>query len=83
MMAWSHALVGAVAGAAAAVAPDVLLLAFAWRSEWLPETHPLVRAHRFLHSPASVPVVLAIGWATHVITDRFSSHRQKPDMPAA
>lgn len=74
MRSWSHAAVGA----AAAVAPDVLLLAFAWRRTWLPETHPLVRAHRFLHSPASIPVVLAVGWATHVITDRYSRHRTGP-----
>lgn len=78
MRSWSHASVGAAVGAVAAVAPDVLLLAFAWRGTWLPESHPLVRAHRFMHSPAAVPVVIGLGWASHVVTDRFSSHRTAP-----
>lgn len=59
-------------GAAVAAAPDVMLLAYGWRRTWLPDSHPLVRAHRFLHSPAAV---VAAAWASHVIADRYSTHR--------
>lgn len=62
-------------GAAVAAAPDALLLLFGWRRKWLPETHPLVRAHRWLHSPASVPWVAAAAWASHLVADRYSTHR--------
>lgn len=65
----------ALLGAAVAVAPDAMLVLFGWRREWLPETHPLVRAHRFLHSPAGI---VAAAWASHVIADRFSPHREGP-----
>jgi hypothetical protein len=67
----AHLLLGAAAGAA----PDVLLLAFGWRRTWLPESHPLVRAHRFLHSPAGLVVPLLLGWGSHVVADRYSTHR--------
>lgn len=66
-------------GAAAAAAPDVLLAAFGWRKTWLPETHPLVRAHRFLHSPAGIVVPITVGWASHLIADRYSTHRTGPE----
>ena len=71
MQSWKHAL----AGATAAVAPDVLLLAFAWRRDWVPESHPAVRLHRFIHSPQGLVVVLVAGWASHIVMDWWSTHR--------
>lgn len=65
----------ALLGAAVAVAPDAALALFGWRRAWLPESHPLVVAHRWLHSPAAVPVVAAAAWASHLVADRLSSHR--------
>lgn len=65
-------------GALAAAAPDIALALFGWRKTWLPETHPLVRAHRFMHSPKALPVVLAVGWVTHLVTDHYSKHRTGP-----
>jgi hypothetical protein len=69
-----HALLGAAAG----VLPDAALALFGWRKRWLPETHPLVVAHRFLHSPASLPVVVGLAWASHLVADRCSTHRTAP-----
>jgi hypothetical protein len=68
---WTHAAIGA----AVAIAPDAALVLFGWRRAWLPETHPLVRAHRFLHSPAGL---VAAAYASHLIADRFSTHRSAP-----
>lgn len=62
-------------GAAAAMLPDAALATFGWRKRWLPETHPAVRVHRLLHSPAGI-VLLAV--ASHVVADRFSKHREGP-----
>lgn len=59
-------------GAAAAAAPDVMLTVYGWRRRWLPASHPLVRLHHALHHPAAV---VAVGWATHLIADRYSTHR--------
>jgi hypothetical protein len=70
----SHALVGAVAG----VLPDCALFLYGWRRRWLPPTHPLVRLHRFLHSPAGLIVAAALGWASHLLLDRYSTHRVRP-----
>lgn len=65
----------AALGAAVAVLPDALLLLFAWRRRWLPPSHPLVRAHRWLHSPRALPAVAAVAWASHLVADRCTSHR--------
>lgn len=65
----------ALLGATVAVLPDVVLATYGWRKTWLPETHPLVRAHRFLHRPEAV---VAAAWASHVIADRYSRHRTGP-----
>lgn len=62
-------------GAAVAAAPDVMLLAYGWRRRWLPPSHPLVRAHAWLHSPSSVPAVAVLAWSSHLVADRLSSHR--------
>lgn len=74
-MSHRHAMLGAVV----AVLPDVVLIAFAWRRDWLPESNRLVRAHRFLHSPASLPLVVGLAWASHLVADRYSVHRTGPD----
>ena len=71
----AHAVIGAVV----AVLPDVVLVLYGWRKTWLPESHPLVRAHRFLHSWRSVPMVVGLAWASHIIVDRYSTHREGPD----
>jgi hypothetical protein len=65
-------------GAAAAALPDIVLMSYGWRKDWLPEDHPLVRAHRFLHSPPGIIVPFTIGWTSHLIADRYSAHRVKP-----
>lgn len=73
-----HALVGAAVGAVAAVAPDAALALFGWRRTWLPESHPLVRAHRFLHSGSGLALVAVLAWASHVVIDRYSEHNEPP-----
>jgi hypothetical protein len=67
-----HALVGATAS----VLPDLLLFLFGWRRKWLPESHPLVRGHRFLHSHHGLLFVWLIGWSTHIVIDWFT-HNDK------
>lgn len=56
-------------GGAAAVAPDVALFAFAWRKERVPEAHPLVKVHRFIHSPVGLWFVVVVAWTSHVVID--------------
>jgi hypothetical protein len=75
----AHLAVGAVVGAAAAAAPDAALALFGWRRTWLPATHPLVRAHQFLHSPAGIVVPVTAGWISHLVADRYSAHRTAPE----
>jgi hypothetical protein len=67
-----------VIGAAGAALPDVVLALYGWRKEWLPEAHPLVRAHRFLHSTSGLVVPITIGWVSHIVLDKHSTHRQAP-----
>lgn len=67
-----------VIGAVTAALPDAALALFGWRKEWLPESHPLVKAHRFLHSPASIPAIVGLAWVSHLIADRMSPHRTGP-----
>lgn len=74
MNAASHAALGAVV----ALLPDAALAAFGWRKDWLPESHPLVRVHRFLHSPEGMALVVAAAYASHLIADRHSTHRAGP-----
>lgn len=74
-----HLVLGAAVGAVAAAAPDVVLATYGWRRTWLGPHHPLVRAHHVLHDPRYlVPVAAAVGWASHVIADRYSTHREGP-----
>jgi hypothetical protein len=70
MSSFKHALVGA----AAAVLPDLVLFTFAWRKQWLPEDHKLVKLHRFIHSPAGLVLVWCVAWSTHIVLDWFSHH---------
>lgn len=65
-----HALAGAVAG----LAPDVVLATFVWRRAWLPHDHPLMRAHRLIHSPAGIGIAVALGFGVHVVLDHFTEH---------
>lgn len=65
-------------GAVVAALPDITLALFGWRKEWLPQSHPLVRAHRFLHSPASIPLIVGLAWTSHLVADWFSPHRTGP-----
>ena len=71
MKAWEHAAIGA----AVAVAPDVALALFGWRRRCLGADHPLVRAHKALHSPLAVLGVIGAAYASHVLLDRLSAHR--------
>lgn len=74
-MRWpEHAAVGAVA----AILPDIALVFFGWRRQWLPESHTLVRMHRFLHSPGGLVFVFCLAWASHVVLDWVSPHRRRP-----
>ncbi len=73
-----HALIGAAIGAVAAVAPDAALATFAWRHDWVPETHPMVRLHRLLHSPHGLIVAALVAWASHIVVDWHSPHNQEP-----
>lgn len=69
-----HAAVGAVA----ALAPDAVLACFMWRRTWLPRTHPLVRAHAFVHGPGGIALAVALGFATHVVADAVTEHNVAP-----
>jgi len=74
-MPWhKHALIGA----GAALLPDAALALFGWRRTWLPESHPLVRLHRFLHSPQGLVWLLFVAMASHILVDWFSPHRSAP-----
>lgn len=70
--------VHALVGAAAALVPDVALALFGWRKQWLPESHSLVRAHRMLHGPMGIGLAVAFGMISHIVLDRYSSHRAGP-----
>lgn len=75
MKSWNHAVVGAIVGAIVAVIPDVVLVTYGWRQTWLPARHPLVRAHRFLHSSRSLLLVIPLAWVSHIVADSHSHHR--------
>lgn len=65
-------------GAVAALLPDALLVVFRWRRKWLPRDHPLVRAHAFIHGPGGFGVAVALGFASHLVVDRFTKHNLAP-----
>lgn len=75
MKTWGHVVAGAIGGAA----PDLALYLFGWRRLWVPETHPLVRLHRFMHSKEAVIWLFFVGYLTHVVIDWFSTHNTSQD----
>lgn len=67
-----------VAGAVVAALPDLMLL-FVIRREWLPRDHWAIRGHAFLHqSPWGFVLAACLGWASHLVTDRFTRHNLAP-----
>jgi hypothetical protein len=71
-----------VVGALAAALPDLALL-FVVRREWLPHDHPVIRLHHFLHtSPWGFVVAGLIGWASHLVADRYTKHNIAPGVRA-
>jgi len=72
-----HAIAGAAVGIISAIMPDIILVSFGLREEWLPESHLLVRSHRFLHDHRGVLLIVVLAWASHVVIDRFSEHRME------
>ena len=71
-----HAVIGAVLG----TAPDIALATFYSKEEWLPEGHPKVRLHRFLHHPVkSILFIVVLAWASHVLVDQVTPHRSEED----
>jgi hypothetical protein len=78
----AHAAVGAAIGAVFAVLPDIVLATFYAHHAWLPESSPLVRAHRYLHSAEGMWVMVAVigasAWVSHVVIDWYSAHRTHP-----
>lgn len=67
-----------VAAASGAVIPDVFLVLFGWRKQWLPETHVLVKCHRFLHSPHGLVFFFVMGAVSHILIDWLTPHNTPP-----
>jgi hypothetical protein len=68
----------ALLGAAVAVLPDAALALFGWRRRWLEPDHPLVRLHRWLHSANGAWLIIIGAWASHLVADSWTSHREGP-----
>lgn len=66
----------ALLGAGVALLPDLALVFFGWRRTWLPESHPLVRLHRFWHSPQGLVWLICAAIASHIAVDWVSPHRR-------
>lgn len=67
-----------VTGAVVAAVPDVALI-FVVRRAWLSRQHPVIRAHAWLHqSPWGFVVAALLGWASHLIADRYTLHNVAP-----
>lgn len=67
-----HLLVGSVGS----VLPDFFLWFFYFRKKWLPESHYLVKCHRFLHSYKALIWIFVLGFSSHIIIDWFSKHNE-------
>jgi hypothetical protein len=68
--------------AVVAALPDAALL-LAVRRAWLPRDHPVIRAHAWLHqSPWGFVIAACLGWASHLVADRFSRHTIEPGVRA-
>ena len=73
----THLVVGALAGAL----PDIALVAVIHQRTWLPPSHPVIRAHRWLHtSPWSLVLAAVLGWGSHLVLDRFTRHQVLPGL---
>lgn len=71
-----------VTGAAAAALPDVALLWIAGAA-WKPRDHPAVRLHAWLHSsPWGFVLAACLGWGSHLLADRLSTHYVAPGVKA-
>lgn len=70
----ANSLVHAAIGATVAVLPDIALFAFGWRKDILPESHKLVKVHRFIHSSKGLLFVVCLAWASHVVVDWLTPH---------
>ena len=66
-----------VVGSVGSVLPDFFLWFFYFRKKWLPETHLLVRCHRFLHSYKGLILIFSLAFSSHIIIDWFSRHRNE------
>lgn len=73
MKPWSHFILGGLVS----TLPDVPLLLYGWRKDWVPETHPLVRLTRFLHTWKGLLLILGLAYVSHLLADAFSSHNTK------
>jgi hypothetical protein len=68
--------------AAVAAVPDAALL-LAVRRRWLPRDHPVIRVHAWLHqSPWGFVLAACLGWASHLIADRLTTHNVSPGIRA-
>jgi len=72
-----HFIVGALVGGVGAILPDIFLMFFGWRSEWLGEDHTLVKLHRFTHGRRGLVIIWLLGWTSHVIID-WLTHQTRP-----
>jgi divalent metal cation (Fe/Co/Zn/Cd) transporter len=71
-----------VTAAVVAAVPDIALV-FAVRRRWLDREHPVIRAHAWLHqSPWGFVVAACLGWGSHLIADRLTTHNVRPGVRA-
>ena len=66
-------------GVAASALPDAVLFLYGWRRTWLPDTHPLVRVHRFIHSRTGLVAVWLICWSLHIVIDWWTHGPNQQD----
>jgi len=71
-----------IVGGLLAALPDAALL-LAVKREWLPQEHPIIRAHHWLHqSPWGYVLAGLIGWGSHMVADRYTMHNIAPGVRA-
>jgi hypothetical protein len=71
-----------VAGAVVAALPDAALL-LVIRRAWLPRDHWVIRLHAWLHqSPWGFVLAAVLGWASHLVADRYTTHNVAPGVRA-
>lgn len=69
----THFVVGGLAG----LLPDIALVLFGWRKTWVPESDPLVRTHRALHTWHMALWVVVLGIVSHIALDKVTRHNQR------